>query len=43
MVSFRYTILNIAPWGPPSPLYNGYPVFPKDKTAGAWRWPPTPI
>ena len=30
------------PWGPPSLLYNGYRVFPGDKTAGAWRWPPTP-
>jgi len=25
------------------PLYNGYRVFPSDKAAGAWRWPPTPI
>jgi len=25
------------PWGPPSPLYNGYRVFPKGKAAGAWR------
>jgi len=25
------------PWGPPSPLYNGYRVFPGDKAAGAWR------
>ena len=30
------------PWGPPSLLYNGYQVFPGDKAAGAWRWPPTP-
>jgi len=29
-------------WGPPSPLNNGYRVFPAGKTAGAWRWPPTP-
>ena len=29
------------PWGRPSPLYNGYPVFPGGKAAGAWRWPPT--
>ena len=31
------------PWGPPSLLYNGYRVFPGDKAAGAWRWPPTHI
>jgi hypothetical protein len=31
------------PWGPPSPLYNGYRVFPGGKAAGAWRWPPTPV
>ena len=30
------------PWGPPSILYNGYQIFPGDKAAGAWRWPPTP-
>jgi hypothetical protein len=24
------------PWGPPSLLYNGYPVFPVGKAAGAW-------
>jgi hypothetical protein len=30
------------PWGPPSLLYNGYRVFPGGKSAGAWRWPPTP-
>ena len=30
------------PWGPPSPLYNGYRFFPGGKAAGAWRWPPTP-
>jgi hypothetical protein len=24
------------PWGPPSPLYNGYRVFPGDKAAGSW-------
>jgi hypothetical protein len=30
------------PWGPPSLLYNGYWVFTGGKTAGAWRWPPTP-
>ena len=24
------------PWGPPSLLYNGYRVFPRDKAAGAW-------
>ena len=23
-------------------LYNEYRVFPGDKAAGAWRWPPTP-
>ena len=28
-------------WGPPSLLYHGCRVFPGDKTAGAWRWPPT--
>ena len=27
---------------PHSLLYNGYRVFPGDKAAGAWRWPPTP-
>jgi len=31
------------PWGPPSPLYNGYRVFPEDKAARAWRWPHIPI
>ena len=25
------------PWGPPSPLYNGYRVFPGGKAAGVWR------
>jgi hypothetical protein len=30
-------------WGPPSLLCSGYRVFPGGKTAGAWRWPPTPI
>jgi hypothetical protein len=30
------------PWVPPSFLYNGYRVFPGGKTAGEWRWPPTP-
>ena len=30
------------PWGPPSLLYNGYRVFPGGKSAGVWRWPPTP-
>ena len=30
------------PVGPPSLLYSGYRVFPAGKTAGAWRWPPTP-
>ena len=30
------------PWGPPSPLCNGYRVFPGGKAAGAWRWPSTP-
>jgi hypothetical protein len=29
-------------WGPPSPLYNRYRVFPGGKAAGAWCWPPTP-
>jgi hypothetical protein len=33
-------------WGPPRFLYNGYRVIPpgggRGKTAGAWRWPPTP-
>jgi len=28
--------------GPPSFLYNGYRVFAGGKTAGSWRWPPTP-
>jgi hypothetical protein len=31
------------PWGPPSLLYKGYRVFPGDKSAGAWCWPPTPF
>jgi hypothetical protein len=30
-------------WGPPILLNNGYRVFPRSKTTGAWRWPPTPI
>jgi hypothetical protein len=30
------------PWGPPSPPYNGYRVFPGGKTTEAWRWPSTP-
>jgi hypothetical protein len=30
-------------WRPPSLLYTGYRVFPRDETAGAWRWPPTPF
>ena len=25
------------PWGPPSPLYNGYQVFPGGKETVAWR------
>jgi hypothetical protein len=25
------------PWGTPSLPYNGYPVFPGGKAAGAWR------
>jgi hypothetical protein len=29
--------------GPPNLLYSGYRVFPGDKAAGAWRWPPTLI
>jgi hypothetical protein len=29
------------PWGPPSLLYNGYRVFPREKAARAWCWPPT--
>jgi hypothetical protein len=28
--------------GPPSLLYKEYRVFPGGKSAGAWRWPPTP-
>ena len=28
-------------WGLPCLLYNGYRVFPRVKTAGAWRCPPT--
>ena len=24
-------------WGPPSPLYNAYRVFPRGKAAGAWH------
>jgi len=30
------------PWGPPSLLHNGYRVIPRDRAAGAWRWPPIP-
>ena len=30
-------------WGPPSPLYSGYRVFPGGKAAEAWRWPPHPV
>ena len=30
------------PWVPPRLLYNGYPVFPGSKAAGAWHWLPTP-
>jgi hypothetical protein len=30
------------PWWPPSPLYNRYRVFPKDKAVGAWLSPPIP-
>jgi hypothetical protein len=29
-------------WGPLSLLYNGYRVFPRGKTAGAWLCPHTP-
>ena len=36
-------VLPDRPCGPPNFLYNGYRVFPGDKSAGAWRWPPTPI
>jgi len=32
----------VRPWGPPSLLYNEYRVFPRDKAAGPWNWPPTP-
>jgi hypothetical protein len=31
------------PWVLPSLLYNGYRVIPRDKLAGAWCWPLTPI
>jgi len=31
------------PWGPLSLLSIGYRVFSGGKTAGAWRWPPTPF
>jgi len=30
------------PCGPPNLIYKGYRVFPRDKAAGAWRWPYTP-
>jgi hypothetical protein len=30
------------PWDPPSPLYNGYRVFPGAKAVGAWCWLPIP-
>ena len=29
-------------WDQLSQIYNGYGVFPGDKAAEAWRWPPTP-
>ena len=32
----------IRPWGSTSLLYSEYRVFARGKTAGAWRWPPTP-
>ena len=32
------TPVQTGPWAP----YNGYLVFPADKAAGSWRWPPTP-
>jgi hypothetical protein len=25
------------PWGPPSPLYNGFQVLPRGKVAGSWH------
>jgi hypothetical protein len=28
--------------GPTQPLYNAYRAFPGGKTAGKWRWSPTP-
>jgi len=28
-------------WRPPNNLFNKYRVFPGDKVAGAWPWPPT--
>jgi len=30
-------------WGSPSLLYTGYRVFPGDKAARTWCWPPSPI
>ena len=32
-----------SPWGSPSPLYNGYRIFPRDKARSVWRWPLTPF
>jgi hypothetical protein len=29
-----FPILTDWPWGPPSPLYNGYLIFPGNKVAG---------
>jgi len=30
-------------WDPPNLVYGGYRFFSTGKTAGVWRWPPTPI
>ena len=37
-----FRVLPYRPWSLPSLVYNGYRVFPRGKSAEAWRWPPTP-
>jgi hypothetical protein len=40
--ALKYKTCPGRPWGPPSLLYKGYRVIPRDKAVGAWSWPPTP-
>jgi hypothetical protein len=35
--SFSFHIHSVWHWGPPSLLYNGYQVFPRDKAARVWH------